>query len=250
MSDTGAWSPRQQAREREVIDELVAARVADDAQAIARAREELILMHTGFVTYVAHKDFGHVDEDILQAGTRGLIEAVDRFDPQHGTQLTSFAVHHIRAAMRECRDNGSWDVHAPRHLRQLSGRIRALEQQHVGAPLSVAQIAERLDVQMHEVLDAKSLDHMRFAASLDAVASTDDRSELMADDVALAQVEARETLRALLECLDDRERTVVTGLMLEGRVQQELADSLGISQSQVCRIREAALDRMRAAHKG
>lgn len=69
-------------------------------------------------------------------------------------------------------------------------------------------------------------------------------------DASIAQVEARKTIRALLECLDDRERIAVTGLMLDGQVQYEIADALGISQSPVSRIHGSDLQRMREAHEG
>lgn len=203
-------------------------------------------MHAGFVEYIARKEFAqHVDEDMIQAGMVGLIEAIDRFDPDYGNELTTFAVHRIRAAMRAHRDSGSWSVHAPRHLRQLSARIRNLEKAHTGAPLTVPELAQHFDVEIHEVMDAKSLDHLRFADSLDAGPLVDDGGE----DPSIAQIEARETVRALLACLDPREREIVSGMLLEDKVQREVAESLGISQSQVSRIRRSAVERMRKEHE-
>lgn len=228
---------------------MVAARAAGDSQAALRAREELILMHAGFVQYVAHKYFTHVDEDTIQSGMEGLIEAVDRFDPSYGNALSSYAVHRILASIRRHRDSESWSVHVPRHLRQLNARIRNLESE--GRPMSVPEMAKHLDVEIHEVMDAKSLDHLRFAAPLDAGPTGDDRSDVIGgDDPSIAQVEARETIRALLACLDPREREVVERMMLDEGIQREVAESLGISQSQVSRIRRSALERMRNEHEG
>lgn len=247
MANTGGmWSEEQRARERELLDELVAARSSDDRETALRARDELVLMHTGFVQHIAHKEFAHhLDEDIIQAGMVGLIEAIDRFDPDYGNELTTYAVHRIRGAMRAHRDSETWSVHAPRHLRQLNARIRALETTHTTEPLTVAEIARHLDVELDEVVDAKSLDHLRFAESLES-GPTADESHL---DPSIAQVEARETVRALLECLDPREREIVTGMMLDDKVQREVAEALGISQSQVSRIRRGAIERMRREHE-
>ena len=248
MNDTGGtWSGEQRAREHEVIDVFVTARSAGDRDTELRARDELVLMHSGFVQHIAHKEFAqHVDEDIIQAGMVGLIEAIDRFDPGYGNELTTYAVHRIRAAMRAHRDSDSWSVHAPRHLRQLNARIRTLETAHTGSPLTVSELAQHFDVEIHEVMDAKSLDHLRFADSLDAGPLLDDGEE----DSSIAQIEARETVRALLACLEPREREIVTGMMLEEKIQREVAESLGISQSQVSRIQRSAMERMRTEYGG
>lgn len=247
MSSTGgAWSNEQRAREHELMDALVAARTSGDHDTERRVRDELILMHAGFVQHIAHKEFAqHADEDMIQAGMVGLIEAIDRFDPDYGNELTTYAVHRIRAAMRTHRDSGSWSVHAPRHLRQLNARIRNMEKAHTGPPLTVSELAQHLDAEIHEVMDAKSLDSLRFADSLDAGPLLDDGD----DDPSIAQIEARETVRALLACLDPREREIVAGMLLEDKVQREVAESLGISQSQVSRIRRSALERMRKEHE-
>lgn len=246
----GSWAPDRHEREAHLIETLVAAQEVGDTDSAMRAREELILMHTGFVHHVAHKYFQHVDEDMIQSGMAGLIEAVDRFDPAYGNRLSTYAVHRILAAMREYRDSDSWAVHAPRNLRQLNARIRELEKHHVGPPLSVPEIARILDAELHDVVNAKSLDHVRFAASLDAGPADDDSlSDTGRDDPSIAQVEARETIRALFTCLDEREQDVVSRLMLEDTIQREVAESLGISQPQVSRVKERAIERMRAAHE-
>lgn len=246
---TGAWSPEQRAREHVLLGELLEARQSGDRQAELRARDELVLMHSGFVRYAAHKYLGTVNDDLLQAGMLGLINAIDRFDPSYGTELTSFAVHHILGTMREYRDSDAWSVRVPRRLRQLNGQIRALRRAPGGDRLTVLEIAERLDADPDEVVAALSADDLRHTASLDAAAEADRGFEPAArDDDAIAQIEARETIRALLWCLDDREREVVTGMFFDDRRQHELADALGISQSQVSRVLKGALDRMREAH--
>lgn len=247
MTDTGgAGTPDRRDHEDRVIAALIAARSAGDRDAAMRAREELILMHAGFVQHVARKHFGHVDEDMIQSGMEGLIEAVDRFDPSYENTLSTYAVHRILAAIRRHRDRDSWSVHAPRHLRQLNARIRNLEREHVGPPLSAEDLARQLEAELHDVLDAKSLDHLRFAASLDAGPAGDDRFDAVIEhDPSIAQIEARETIRALLTCLDEREREVVSQLMLDERIQREVAESFDISQPQVSRIRRGALERMR-----
>src|SRR5689334_25047085 len=68
----------------------------------ARAREALILRHRRLVGRLA-RDFrasGFADEDLRQAGTVGLILAVDRFQPEKGARFVTYACVTIRGELR------------------------------------------------------------------------------------------------------------------------------------------------------
>ena len=64
-------------------------------------RTDMIKNNIGLVHYFAYKLYpGQVDDDLLQEGTYGLIKAVDKFDPNIGTQFSTYASYWIRATMR------------------------------------------------------------------------------------------------------------------------------------------------------
>src|SRR3569833_2593524 len=70
----------------------------------ARDRDSLVQQHLGLMQSVARKlrkqitariDF----DDLVGYGSKGLIEAAERFDPAHGVAFTTFAYYRIRGAM-------------------------------------------------------------------------------------------------------------------------------------------------------
>ena len=65
------------------------------------SRNNMIKNNIGLVHYFAYKLYpGQVNDDLLQEGKYGLIKAVDKFDPNMGTQFSTYASYWIRATMR------------------------------------------------------------------------------------------------------------------------------------------------------
>ena len=67
------------------------------------AARQLVLAHLRFVVHISrtYSGYGLPLADIIQEGNVGLMKAVDRFDPNKGVRLVSFAVHWIKAEIHE-----------------------------------------------------------------------------------------------------------------------------------------------------
>ena len=67
------------------------------------AARQLVLSHLRFVVHIArsYQGYGLPLADIIQEGNVGLMKAVDRFDPNRGVKVVSFAVHWIKAEIHE-----------------------------------------------------------------------------------------------------------------------------------------------------
>src|SRR5581483_8396418 len=110
------------------------------APAKAASRDALILQHLPQVRLIAAKIHKGVPpsvslEDLVSAGTLGLIAAIDRYDPRQGVKLKTYAEHKIRGAILDSLRVLDW---APRQKRrrakQIENAIAALEQAHGRAP--------------------------------------------------------------------------------------------------------------------
>ena len=94
-----------------------------------RAHDEIIRRNLGLVGWVA-RDFWISDgsalsrEDLRQAGVLGLIKAVERFDPSHGTRFSTYATCWIRQAIGRHLDNAATTVRIPAHVRCEQSRVR------------------------------------------------------------------------------------------------------------------------------
>lgn len=252
----GGASQQRRDRERRLFAELADARSIGDDVAVARIREELIVTHLGLVRHVARRIHGGASpDDLMQAGTIGLIEAVDRFDPDRGTEFATFAVRWIQGPIRELIRAQSWPVAVPRRLKDLHAAVHGelARCQAVGQHPTAEQLAQTLGVDAGDVIEVLALDDMRRTTSLDGTA--DDRSSSLAEtigspDAAFTEVDLREDLARAVRQLPRDERDAFIGCVLEGRTQETVARELGTTQSRVSRLIDRARVRLRAALSG
>jgi RNA polymerase sigma factor (sigma-70 family) len=92
----------------------------------AAARERLILANLRLVAKLAHR-FTHTGvslDDLIQEGTRGLIRAVDCFDPQtHNTRFSTYAMHWIRKGIQVALEASGPIIRVPTYLLRLRSRF-------------------------------------------------------------------------------------------------------------------------------
>ena len=214
-------------------------------------RDELVAMHMPLVKHIARRyaDRGEPMDDLVQAGSVGLIKAVDRFEPQRGVAFSSFAVPTIVGAIRRYFRDATWTVKVPRHLQEMRGRIDTAHDhlaQELGRSPTVAEIAQRAELQAQDVLDALELGHLRETTPLDSGASDGPVSDRLGGrDAAFDRVEDSATVERLLTTLPERERTMVEMRFFDGLSQSQIAERMGISQMHVSRLLAQSLTRLR-----
>ena len=100
---------------------LSAYRENDDA----RARERLVKLYMPLVEGLAHRHDrrGAEHDDLVQAGSIGLLNAIERFDPKRGEEFVAFAVPTVAGEIkRHLRDRAA-TVRLPRSLHEASVRL-------------------------------------------------------------------------------------------------------------------------------
>src|SRR5688500_19930624 len=118
-----------------------------EATATARAtREQLILDYLPLVRSVA-RDFvrdGTELDDLVQVGTIGLINAVDRFEPDRGVNLAAFARPTVAGEIQRHLRDAVPTVRPPRRLHELNGTLRRLRRELSRRPARTAS-SDRLE---------------------------------------------------------------------------------------------------------
>jgi RNA polymerase sigma-B factor len=186
-------------------------------------------------------------DDLVQVGTEGLIKAVDRYDPDRGTSLASFAVPTILGEIKRHFRDRTWAAHVPRRLQELYVRVTRTTDEltsRQGRPPTVREVAEALGVTEHEVLEAMGARHAYAADPIEAEDSAV-MASVGAEDPALAAIEDRQALLPALQALPPEEQHVVVRRFLHERTQADIAEELGVSQMQVSRLLARALHRLR-----
>ncbi len=224
-----------------------------------KLRSYLIEHHDGLVRHVA-KDYansGESFEDLMQVGRVGLINAVDRFDPERGTQFATFAVPTIQGEIkRYFRDKG-WAFKIPRRTQELVLQVKRAADEiasRQGRSPTYVEIAERLGIEEDQVIEAVEIGQQYEPLSIDTMGTDrDDGGETTALDRTGALDEELESLGdraeldAALAALPERDRLIIRKRYYEDKSQTEIARELHISQMHVSRLQHRALARLRRA---
>lgn len=223
-----------------------------------RQTDRLVEDHLGVARSIAarYRNRGVGAEDLEQVAYLGLVKAAARFDPDAGTDFLAYAVPTIRGEVRRHFRDASWMVRPPRRLQELQARITAAEPElalRLGGQPTPAQLAVHLDEPESSVVEAMAADGCFQPASLDAPVEGGSWSllDLLAtDDGAQGPAEARLLLAPLVRRLARRDREILAMRFLEDRTQREIADAIGLTQSQVSRTLTRILDELRDALTG
>lgn len=212
-------------------------------------RDELITMHLPLVHYIArrYRDRGESYDDLVQVGTIGLINAIDRFEPERGLEFSTYAAPTIVGEIKRHFRDRTGSVRVPRRIQELRLPVRQAREDltnELHRVPTVREIANRLGVEPSQVLEVIESSVASFATPLDG----EDGAEAFfigEDDDGLAEVDDREALRPLLAALPERERRIIAMRFVEGRTQTEIAEALGISQMHVSRLLAKSLAQLR-----
>ena len=87
-----------------------------------RLRDRLVAMHQNLVRFLAGKfaNRGEPLEDLVQVGSIGLINAVDRYDADRGTKFSTYATPTIVGEIRRYFRDKAWSLKVPRRLQELN----------------------------------------------------------------------------------------------------------------------------------
>ena len=221
----------------------------------SRARGELVELHLPLVEHCARRflNRGEPLEDLVQVGTIGLIKAVDRFDSERGVEFSTYATPTILGEIkRHFRDKG-WAIRVPRRLQELRMSIAAATgdlSQNLGRSPTPREIAERLGVEVEDVLEGIESANAYATLSLDAGEGSEDGLGSMLDtmgalDEALDHVEIRESIRPLIEALPPRQKQILLLRFFRQMTQSQIAQEVGISQMHVSRLLTRTLAELR-----
>jgi len=226
------------------------------------ARDELILRYAPLVQYVVGRMGvglpSHVERaDLVSYGIFGLIDAVERFDPDLGCRFETYAVARIKGNILDELRTLDW---VPRSVRVKARSIEAAVSR-LAATLhrlpTDGELADALgmdDDQLQRALSQISLMSLvTFDAAVSSAAGGDPPltvGDVLTndDDDPLASFELAELRGALadaIERLSERERAVVSLYYHDGLTLAEIGEVLGVTESRACQIHGKAVTRLR-----
>jgi RNA polymerase sigma-B factor len=223
----------------------------------AKLREKVIESQIGLVEALAAKFArpGAQMEDLVQVGTVGLIQALDRFNPELGVKFSTYAVSTIVGEIKHYFRDCTWLVKAPRHLREIASSLPRVEEKmgaSLGRPPALAELADYYRVSEETLLQAMDLDQVYSPYSLDAElgSETSEYQERLQNflghnDPQIEALVEHAPLRTALARLSTRKQWILRRRYFEGWSQVEVSEALGISQMHVSRLERDALRDLR-----
>jgi RNA polymerase sigma factor for flagellar operon FliA len=227
-------------------------------------RERLILYYSPLVKYVAGRvgaglppnvDVG----DCVSYGVFGLLDAIEKFEPERGIRFEPYAMRRIRGAILDELRALDWIPRSVRaKARALERAYTALESRLHRTPTE-AEIADEMAVSvadLHQIFSQLSavnvlaLDELLGASSdgPGAVSLGETLEDAAADDpvAVFESQEMRKLLVGALTTLPEREQTVITLYYFEGLTLAEVGRVLGVSESRISQIHTRAMLALRA----
>jgi RNA polymerase sigma-B factor len=219
------------------------------------AKRELVEMFDGLAQRLARRFRGRgvALDDLVQVARYGLLKAIDRFDPEREVMFSTYAGRTIIGEIKHYFRDQAWSVRVPRSLQNLWLDVsRAVDEltHSLGRSPSILEIADQLEVDEEQVLEALDAGAAYTASSLDRTVGEDGESTVVDHigdvDPEFETAAVRGALVGHLRTLPERERTVLYLRFFDGRTQAEIAMEIGVSQVHVSRILSRTLEDLRA----
>jgi RNA polymerase sigma factor for flagellar operon FliA len=207
----------------------------------AEKREELIVSTLPLIKHIAHKVMMRLPatiemHDLVNAGVLGLLDAVDKFEPERGVKFKTYAEVRIRGTILDSLRDLDW---APRSLRKKSKDL------------------ERVYVELGQKLGRPATDEEASAAlggnleEFHALVKGEGKINYYPDDgtndpyIRFETNELTSILGEAIDSLPERERLVLSLYYYEEFTMKEIGTLLGVNESRVSQIHTKATIRLR-----
>ncbi len=222
-------------------------------------RNRLVVEHLPQVQYIARRIHDRLPsqvpiEDLYHAGVLGLMEAIERFNPEKKVQFESYAKFRIRGAILDSLRTTDW---SPRRLRR---QAREIEQANARLSSQLGRAATEVELAAELGLSVEDYQQLLGElgglgiGSLEKEAGENGKeTELVryrpdedGDPYYLClQSEMRQRMAEAIEGLDGQEQQVLSLYYYDELTMKEVGQVIGVGESRVSQIHSAAMVKLR-----
>ncbi len=225
------------------------------------ARQQLLDQYLGLVFHIAGQMLpglaGDVErEDLVSAGTLGLVLALESFDLSRGLAFSTYATPRIRGAILDELRSRDWVPRSVRSKRRkILNAVRELEA-HFGCPPEAPAIAAAMGLDLDTFWRWQQVVEGATILSFDRAVSSEDTDDVGLEDMvgdpnfvepteALTREEEIAAVRDAIAELPPKQRTVLALYYYEELTLNQIAEILHLTESRISQIRSQALKRLR-----
>ena len=225
------------------------------------ARSLMIRSNLRLVVKIAH-DYSNIGLpllDLISEGNIGLMNAVERFDPNKGGKLSTYAAWWIKQSIKPAVANQSKTIRLPVHLVDKISKMRRTSlrmAEELGRDPTDEELAAELNTTAHKVAQLKTVSIR--PASLDAPMGEDENTQfgdIVKDEDALSPFEMlrdkaiKHDLEEALEELDERERMIVRARFgLDGErplTLESIGEKFNVTRERIRQLQNIALRKLK-----
>jgi len=233
-------------------------RAGADAPELESWRNALIERHLPLVRFVAERLARTLPrsvalDDLVSAGTFGLMDAIKGFDPARAVRFRTYASARVRGAILDSLRSDDW---VPRLVRLRAAEVeRALARLHArfGREPTQVELSAELGIDPEKAAEELGRAHPRTQYRLSEhprPGAPDSEQDPALQDARMStpleELVRRDSLRALRETLTHKERFIFEQYYEVGHTMREIGEMLGLTESRVCQIHTNILARLRA----
>ena len=227
------------------------------------ARTKMINANLRLVVKIAqdYSGYGLPLPDLISEGNIGLMKAVERFDPEKGGKLSTYAAWWIKQSIKRALANQSKTIRLPVHMVDKIAKMRRISTmlaEALGREPTDEELAEEIGLPRRKLAMLKQASQR--PTSLDAPINEGEAtqySEIIGDDSAedplhaLSEKNLHGELDDLLGVLDQRERQIIDERFgLSGKkplTLEEVGREFGVTRERIRQLQNVALTKMRKA---
>ncbi|MEU4608233.1 FliA/WhiG family RNA polymerase sigma factor [Kribbella sp. NPDC023972] len=219
------------------------------AKGAPEVRDRLILQYAPLVKYVAGRIRSGLPESVDQAdlvseGVIGLMDAIEKFEPERGLKFQTYAVPRIRGAIIDGLRAVDWVPRSVRDKLRDVERAQVALESRLGRSASDSEIADELGIPLRELRQIYARVTFTSLATVDELGVLDQLAPTATD--ALEDDETRAALMRCVRGLAERDRIIVALYYYEGLTLAEIGSVLQVTESRVSQLHTRATLALRA----
>lgn len=207
--------------------------------------QQVVINNMGLIKKIANEFYNYDKEDLIQAGSLGVLKAFKNFKDNGTTKFSTYAYPYIYGEMYELvmrARNIKISKDLLKLYRQVE-RVRYELAQKYGRIISYEEVALYLELDVNKVYDAVS--SAQSIMSLDDDANEMNLHEIIPDHNH-DNVDLRLDLDDSFKVLNNQEKEIIRSRYYEDLTQKEVAHKLNMTQVMVSRYEKKSLEKMRS----
>jgi len=210
---------------------------------IKTLRDHLILRNIRLARSEANNfsNSNYGQSDITMDSMCGLIEAVDRFDPDRNCRFSSYALHWIRQSILRALFNNANPIRIPEHIANkifyINRETRKYNNAH-GRDPDTMELSSITNMPPAEIKDILELVH-----NINTVSTCDERDSVI--DKTIHKIYTKQQVKLMLECLDDREKEILFRSFINSETLEDIGDSMDVSRERIRQLKKIGEDKIK-----